>query len=102
MGGMGYHMVQRALFDGTLEIARPEMLIYAPTGTAGLQLVGVEYAVPFQFVPATAPPPRLFGQDLKPYPQFNYWALHVWIWRSNSAGLFADWNPAISCPARGT
>jgi hypothetical protein len=23
--------------------------------------------------------------------------LHVWLWRSNPSGLFADWNPNVSC-----
>jgi hypothetical protein len=97
MGGMGYHMVDRTRFDATLEIERPEMLIYAPLRDGKLELVAVEYVVPFRAVPATEPPPRLFGQALKPYPRLNYWALHVWAWRPNAAGLFADWNPAVKC-----
>jgi hypothetical protein len=96
MGGMGYHFVDRNRFDEKLEIERPEMLVYAPTEN-GVELVGVEYAVPFRAVPRTAQPPRLFGQELKPYEQFKYWALHVWAWRRNPAGLFADWNPAVRC-----
>jgi hypothetical protein len=97
MGGMGHHLVNRPLFDEKLEIAHPEMLIYAPDGTGKVELVGVEYAVPYRALPATATPPRLFGQELKRYDQFNYWALHVWAWKRNRAGLFADWNPAVHC-----
>jgi len=97
MGGMGYHMVSRQLFDEKLEIEHPEMLIYAPVAGGGLEFVGVEYAVPFRALPATATPPRLFGQELKKYDEFNYWAIHVWAWRKNAAGLFADWNPSVSC-----
>ena len=97
MGGMGHHYIDRTLFDDKLEIERPEMLIYAPGGDGKLELVAVEYAVPFRAVPKTEKPPRLFGQELKPYDQFNYWAIHVWAWRRNAAGLFADWNPAIKC-----
>jgi hypothetical protein len=97
MGGMGHHYIDRTLFDEKLEIERPEMLIYAPTGEGKLELVAVEYAVPYRAVPKTEKPPRLFGQELKPYDQFNYWAIHVWAWRRNAAGLFADWNPAIKC-----
>jgi hypothetical protein len=99
MGGMGHHYIDRTLFDDKLEIQRPEMLIYAPSADGKLELVAVEYAVPFRAVPKTEKPPRLFGQELKPYDQFNYWAIHVWAWRRNAAGLFADWNPAIKCPA---
>lgn len=97
MGGMGYHMIDRKAFDEKLEIEHPEMLIYAPTGEGKVELVAVEYAVPFRVHAATEKPPRLFGQELKRYDQFNYWAIHVWAWRRNTAGLFAEWNPAVKC-----
>jgi hypothetical protein len=97
MGGMGHHFIDRTLFDDKLEIERPEMLIYAPAGNGKVELVAVEYVVPFRVRPSTEKPPRLFGQELKPYEQFKYWALHVWAWRRNAAGLFADWNPAVKC-----
>ena len=97
MGGMGHHLIDRALFDDKLEIERPEMLIYAPDGEGKVELVAVEYVVPYRVLPATEKAPRLFGQELKRYDQFNYWSLHVWAWRKNAAGLFADWNPAIKC-----
>ena len=97
MGAMGQHYIDRKLFDEKLEIEHPEMLIYAPSGNGKVELVAVEYAVPFRAVAATEKPPRLFGQELKRYDQYNYWALHVWAWRHNAAGLFADWNPAVKC-----
>ena len=97
MGGMGHHMVDRAAFDDKLDIAHPEMLIYAPAGNGKVELVAVEYAVPYRAVGPTATPPRLFGQELKRYDEYNYWSIHVWAWRKNAAGLFADWNPAIKC-----
>ena len=102
MGGMGHHFVDRTLFDEKLEIERPEMLIYAPATEGKVELVAVEYVVPYRVVPVTGKPPRLFGQEFKRYDQFNYWALHVWAWRRNSAGLFADYNPAVKCPSRDT
>jgi hypothetical protein len=98
MGGMGHHMIDRSLFDEKLEIERPEMLIYAPDGAGKMELVGVEYVVPFRARAAMEKAPRLFGQELRRYPEFNYWALHVWAWKRNAAGLFADWNPAVRCP----
>ena len=97
MGGMGHHYIDRKAFDDKLEIEHPEMLIYATDGEGKPELVAVEYAVPYRALPSTATPPRLFGQELKRYDQYNYWALHVWAWRRNAAGLFADWNPAIKC-----
>jgi hypothetical protein len=27
-----------------------------------------------------------------------HYDLHLWVGRHNPAGLFAQWNPAISCP----
>ena len=97
MGGMGHHMIDRARYDEKLEIERPEMLLYAPLGNGNVELVAVEYVVPYQAVPATAQAPRLFGQAFKRYDNLNYWALHVWAWRRNPAGLFADWNPTVRC-----
>ena len=97
MGGMGYHLIDRKLWDEKLEIEHPEMLIYAPVGDGKVELVGVEYVVPYKFHPATEKAPRLFGQELKRWDQFNYWEIHVWAWRRNAAGLFADWNPSVKC-----
>ena len=78
-------------------IGHPEMLIYAPAGEGKVELVAVEYAVPYRVHAATEKPPRLFGQELKRYDQFNYWALHVWAWRNNPNGAFVDWNNKVSC-----
>lgn len=101
MGGMGHHFIDRRLFDEKLEIEHPEMLIYAPTANGKVELVAVEYAVPYRVLPPTEKPPRLFGQELKRYDEFKYWAIHVWAWKRNAAGLFADWNPAVKCPPSG-
>jgi hypothetical protein len=98
MGGMGRHYFDRAIYDDKLEIARPEILIYAP-GRNGEpdQLVAVEYVVPFRLLPSTSKPPRLFGQELRRHEEFKYWYLHVWAWKKNKAGLFSDWDPSIRC-----
>jgi hypothetical protein len=97
LGGMGRHYFDRKIYDDTVDISHPEMLIYAPTPDGKQKLVGVEYVIPFRLRPATATPPRLFGQNFKPHEQYQYWYLHVWAWEKNSAGLFADWNPAVKC-----
>jgi hypothetical protein len=96
-GGMGRHYFDRKIYDDSVDLAHPEMLLYAPMPDGTLKFVAVEYVVPFRLRPATAPPPRLFGQAFKPHDEFKYWYLHVWAWEKNSAGLFADWNPAIKC-----
>ena len=97
MGAMGHHLIDRKLIDDKLDIEHPEMLIYAPAGDGKVELVAVEYIVPYRFLPSTEKAPRLFGQELKRYDQFNYWEIHVWAWRKNAAGLFADWNPVLKC-----
>lgn len=97
MGGMGYHLIDRKSIDDKLEIEHPEMLIYAMDGEAKPELVAVEYIMPYRVHAASEKPPRLFGQEFKRYDQYNYWGLHVWAFRRNAAGLFADWNPAIRC-----
>jgi hypothetical protein len=97
-GGMGRHYFDRKIYDDSLDIAHPEMLLYAPLPGGKQKLVAVEYVVPYRLRPPTSKPPRLFGQDLKRHDEFKYWYLHVWAWEKNSAGLFADWNPAIKCP----
>jgi len=59
----------------------------------------VEYIVPYSFVPRSATPPTVFGQDLLQNDTFQVWARHAWIWKNNPAGIFADWNPNVNCDA---
>jgi hypothetical protein len=39
----------------------------------------------------------LFGQDFKHNDTFGIWALHAWVWKDNPSGIFADWNPRVTC-----
>jgi hypothetical protein len=96
-GVMGYHHGNRALMDGRVELERPEILVYSRTASGESVLNGVEYVVPFSAVPRAGTPPRVMGQALKPSDELQLWYLHVWVWRENPSGLFADWNPALSC-----
>ena len=107
-GAMGVHFVNFALVDGTPEAKAPEALIYeVRDGRA--RLVGVEYIVPVDaWHPAAGEPPVpvLEGQVF----HFNdspnrfglpaFYELHVWAWRDNPNGTFADWNPRVSCDAQ--
>lgn len=98
---MGEHYVHPTLLfdEGALDVAAPEALIYEPMKNGRYRLVGVEYVVPFSDLPSTAPAPTLLGQALMPNhnPGFQLWALHVWAWRDNPDGIFAPWNPAVTC-----
>ena len=31
-------------------------------------------------------------------PAVGFYTLHAWIWQYNPAGLFAHWNPNVTCP----
>ncbi|QNP41690.1 hypothetical protein [Lysobacter solisilvae (ex Woo and Kim 2020)] len=96
-GGMGYHQVNwNIFFDAEVDATTPELLVYAPTNTGGKRLVAVEYLV-FANALGSNPVPELFGQTFHYNPAVDAWVLHVWLWQGNRNGLFADWNPSISC-----
>jgi len=95
-GGMGYHFGNPKLIDGSVRVEEPELLLYAPEKDGGMRLTAVEYIVPLGAW--TAPrPPRLFDHDFAVNSTFGVWALHAWAWDSNPGGMFADWNPRVSC-----
>ena len=102
-GGMGYHYGNPKLIDGSVRADEPELLLYAPEKDGGMRLEAVEYIVPLGAW--TAPkPPRLFNHDFAVNSTFGVWALHAWAWDNNPSGMFADWNPRVSCenaPTRG-
>lgn len=100
-GGMGYHYGNfEHYLDGEANPLEPEVLLYEPGPDGKRHLVAVEYLVPF-FAWAGDPdiddPPQLFGQDMKRDDEHGEWLLHVWIWKHNPSGMFADWNPDVSC-----
>lgn len=95
-GNMGFHATNPALLDTDLSVTEPEILVYEKKGPQ-YNLVGVEFAS--MHAPG-GPAPELLGHELHPAPAelpFN-WALHVWAWKNNPNGLFADWNPRVTCP----
>ena len=96
-GAMGYHHVNRALLDDRIELERPEMLVYAYDAAGRYKLNGVEYIVPYSARGPDAEPPTVMGQALKRADGLQLWYLHVWLWEPNPNGVFADWNPAVSC-----
>ncbi len=104
-GAMGVHFVNFALVDGKPEAKAPEALIYeVKDGRA--RLVGVEYIVPVDaWHPAQGEPPvpvlegQVFHFNESPN-RFGlpaFYELHVWAWRDNPNGTFADWNTRVSC-----
>lgn len=93
-GGMGQHYADLASIDGTLEATHPEVLVYEPNGDR-MQLVAVEYVVP-QAAWTGSEPPELFGEHFHRNDTLGIWALHAWIWRPNSDGMHADFNPKVA------
>lgn len=96
-GAMGYHHTSESLLDDRLEVERPEILVYERKADGEYVLNGVEYIVPYSRRSRDAAPPEIMGQKLKQADGLQVWYLHVWIWKENSAGMFADWHHAVAC-----
>lgn len=96
-GGMGHHFARPDFIDGRVNHLEPQILLYEPTEEGGLEFIGVEYIIPFDILPSTAQPPKLFGEHFHQNPMLEIWALHVWTEKENPKGMFYDWNPNVSC-----
>jgi hypothetical protein len=101
-GAMGYHYFKQELVDD-LEVdpLRPEVLVYVSAPHGGLQLAAVEWVVrgPNTNPPGVSDPPSVLGMEMHILvPAVGFWLKHAWIWKHNPAGMFADWNPEITCP----
>ena len=104
-GAMGVHFAKGELFDGTVDVRNPEVLVYEPRN-GRLRLVAAEYIVPSEaWDPAHDPydKPHLLGHLFHYAPAPNryggtpFYELHVWAGKPNPHGAFADWNPNVSC-----
>lgn len=118
LGNMGYHLVNTALRgspadpangDAVLDPLKPEMLLWEKRPDGTLALVGVEYLV-FKAAwerahGAQAAPPTLFGSPVPLSthsftaggPEIPHYELHVWLYEPNPLGIFAPWNPNVTC-----
>ena len=105
-GAMGYHYFNKELMDSlTVDPLQPEVLVYAPGDNGKLELAAVEWVVrgPNSNPPGVTPPPipTALGMQmhiLAPPPGPAFYLMHAWIWKPNPAGMFADWNPEVTCP----
>ena len=98
LGTMGIHYVNSGLAsDLTVSATSPEVLLYVPSED-GFRLVGVEYFV----VSVGQSAPELLGRPMNGPMDHGegiptHFDLHAWTWQGNRSGMFADFNPGLSC-----
>jgi hypothetical protein len=96
-GAMGVHYVNAKLLGSeSVDIAHPQAVMYEPTADGKMNLIAVEY------ITAKGPASlegQLFSFTGAPnrYGLGPFYELHVWAWKANPRGAFADMNPAVSC-----
>lgn len=94
-GAMGIHYQNAAIdLKATPSVSKPPFLMYEPQQNGTMMLVGVEYV---KDAPPTDPAPTLFEQRFTYNTGLKIWGLHVWLWKDNPAGLYANWNPRVTC-----
>lgn len=104
-GGMGVHYLNPARAAQSPDPDKPAILLYEPTSTGTMRLLGAEWfqADADQDITTDADRPTLFGQPFNgPMPGHDpmmpvHYDLHVWLYDSNPAGVFAPWNPSVDC-----
>lgn len=94
VGAMGVHYLKPELLDNVIDPAQPEVLVYMPNRAGKYKLVAAE----FLSTATQAPVINGIVFDAEANPGMYSFTLHAWVWKRNPAGMFAAFNPAISCP----
>jgi hypothetical protein len=103
-GAMGVHFLNPARAMAPVDPTKPAILLYLPTAT-GYELMGAEWfqADADQDLTTDGDRPSLWGRPFngpmlghEPGMPIHY-DLHVWLFTANPAGVFAPWNPSVSC-----
>lgn len=95
-GAMGVHYVKASLIGESVDLKSPQAIMYEPAADGRMELIAVEYIT-------TKGPAALGGQLFNfngapnRYGLGPFYELHVWAWKANLRGPFADMNPAVSC-----
>ena len=124
LGAMGIHFFRPDLLgiskppaprvdgEGThTDFRKPSILIYEPAADGSLQLVAVEnlvFARAWRAIGQTAPPTfhgvpydTMVDDPATPLDEAHmfepHFDRHVWLYRDNPNGMFAQFNPAVSC-----
>jgi hypothetical protein len=104
-GAMGVHFANFGyVLDGLPpDVNAPDVLIYEPLPNGGYRLAGAEFITLIDGEPQGAPAleGHLLNYSGAPnrYGLPPHYELHVWAWKKNPDGTFADWNPDVSCDA---
>lgn len=104
-GAMGLHFVNFPLVaDGTIDAAKPEIVLYEPTSAGRLRITGADFVVfASDWDKTHTSAPELGGQLFHFFEAPNrfglppFYTLHVWAWKDNPNGTFTNWNPTVSC-----
>ncbi len=102
----GLYFVNHSLVaDGEIDAGHPEVIIYAPMWDGGLQLIGVDYLVPYDLWHAKhTAPPQLFGEQFRvvdtpnPFRLRVFDTLHIAQRHNNPFATFPEWWDAnVAC-----
>ena len=120
---MGHHYVRPDLLGLTAPVngrvngtgtytgvTPPAILVYVPDGQGGLELAGIELLVfAAAWDAANNHPPMYNGRTFnfmaddpkRPHDEAHrfmpHYYVHIWLFEHNPSGLYAQWNPSISC-----
>jgi hypothetical protein len=101
-GAMGYHYFNKELMDDlAVDVLKPEVLVYASGPNGQRKLVAVEWVArgPNSNPPGVSEPPTVLGMHMHILvPAVGFYLMHAWVWKPNPAGMFADFNPEVTCP----
>jgi len=119
---LGLHMVNlKLMYGGRFDPVHPPILLYQPTPSGGLELVGVAYSMPQRgpsppvgfpggddvwhyhtnlcFLPGgdvtVAPSGAACRANRGVFQAKTAWLLHAWIWKTNPNGVFTEANPEV-------
>ena len=106
-GGMGVHFLNPRLMGPVPDPLAPQILVYEPVGDK-LRLVAAEWFIPL--ATGIKERPQLFGRPfdgpmeghhpLMPT-ELHHYDLHVWLFKTNPAGVFNSTNPTVKCGTSG-
>lgn len=106
-GAMGVHYARMDLIgDGKIDPATPEFLVYEPTRWGSMRLVAADFLVfkaAWEAENGEGVAPIVQGQHFmlagepNRYAAPAFYLLHVWAFKHNRNGMFAMYNPDVSC-----